>query len=147
MIERGLQLSLVLAFVFLIPVAEMSAADLIEHFRSLGGIVVTNEQGEISSLRFKNLQRPLTDDELKLLRDQTSLEELRLQGTFTDDGVEHIAGLTHLKRLTLSSKGITDQAVTHLTGLKDLVELELFGGAITAAWGEPIAGKLRRRIF
>ena len=142
MIRHGIQLSLVSVFVLVVSVAEMSASDSIEHFRSLGGIVATNEQGRITSLRFKNIERPLTDDDLKLLRDHTSLEELQLRGTFTDDGVKHIAGLTHLKRLTLSSKAITDQAVTHLAGLKDLVELELYGGAITAAWGEPIAGKL-----
>jgi acetyl esterase/lipase len=54
-------------------------------------------------------------------------------GSFDDEGVGHLAGLTTLEELWLGSDKVTDAAIEHLAGLKDLRKVYVGGTRITAA--------------
>lgn len=54
-------------------------------------------------------------------------------GSFDDEGVKHLAGLTTLEELVLNSGKVTDAAVEHLAGLKSLRSINLGGTRITDA--------------
>ncbi len=65
-------------------------------------------------------------------------------GTFDDEGVRHLAGLTTLEELWLGSNKVTDRSIEHLAGLRKLRKLHLGGSRITAA-GRLRLGKLLPR--
>jgi hypothetical protein len=83
---------------------------------------------------------------LAMLKDLDQLESLLLQECrgITDDGVQHLAGLTGLTRLSLYNEEIvhrppdpqrcvTDAGVAHLTRLTRLEHLDLFGQDLSDA--------------
>jgi len=87
----------------------------------------------LKSLRYLNLQenrRFDIDAHLGHLSDLTSMEELDLRSTqIGDAGLAHIAGLTRLRKLYLSSNPVTHRitpaGIVHLKDLKAIEELDL----------------------
>jgi sugar lactone lactonase YvrE len=62
-------------------------------------------------------------------------------GTFDDEGVKNLTGLTTLEELVLNSGKVTDAAVEHLAGLKNLRTISLAGTRVTDA------GKQRLKVL
>ncbi len=89
----------------------------------------------LKSLRFLSLEAARNehiDKHLVHLAELTNLEELKLRDTLVSDvGVEHLKGMTKLKKLDLGNRyypvsdKITDDGMVHLNKLKSLEELEL----------------------
>jgi hypothetical protein len=104
-----------------------------------GRLVVSGRIGEITSpqqvpttsynIEKINLnEAPLTDDDLKILRELTNLKSLSLYRTnIGDKGIEHLLGLQSLEELELSYTQITDKGVKSLAQLKNLRKLFLRG--------------------
>jgi hypothetical protein len=68
----------------------------------------------------------VTDEGLEHLRGLTSLQQLVLTNTqVTDAGLEHLRGLTSLQGLDLSSTKLTDAGLEHLCRLSSLQVLSL----------------------
>lgn len=84
--------------------------------------------------------RHLTDDGLGRLKDQVKLEQLFLgqQAAITDIGLEHLKGLTVLKRLSLEDTSIGDSNLEALSGLKTLQHLNLSGTQVSSVGLEQI---------
>src|SRR5262249_18294219 len=72
----------------------------------------------------------------------TGLRDLDLEGQqgVTDATIEHLAGLTQLKRLDLGATQISDDALKHLVGLRALIELHLYDTAVTGIGLPYLAG-------
>lgn len=97
--------------------------------------------------------RGLTDDDLAPLAKLKSLEELLLAGPsqLTNACIEHLTGLTNLKRLQLSGSAITDEGLSQLQHLKQLEELELqqtgaAGTILTSFRGVPLKHLILRDL-
>jgi sugar lactone lactonase YvrE len=76
--------------------------------------------------------RPASNQTLALVARLPKLRMLRLfNGTFDDDGVKNLAGLTTLEHLTLNSNRVTDAAIEHLGGLTHLRSVSLAGTKVT----------------
>ncbi|HYH65618.1 MAG TPA: TIGR02996 domain-containing protein [Urbifossiella sp.] len=79
----------------------------------------------------------ISDDELPTLADGlrgTQITELILTMTrITDEGLVHLAPLTHLRGLDLSFTRVTDLGLAHLSTLGNLEHLDLGTTAVTAA--------------
>jgi hypothetical protein len=74
----------------------------------------------------------VTDSDLALLEDLTSLRSLNLYGTrITDSGLAHLSNLKGLATLQLNSTAIADAGLASLQNLKGLGELGLYGTHIT----------------
>ena len=72
-----------------------------------------------------------TDKGLEYISSLSNLEELHIGGTgVTDAGMSHIAKLTGLKKLTISSP-ITDKGIEKLLSLKSLTFLDMYRPRIT----------------
>jgi hypothetical protein len=70
----------------------------------------------------------ITDDGLQHLTGLTSLQELYLENTrITDDGLKHLSDLTGLEILHLSGTHVSDDGLQHLSGLTSLRQLSLGG--------------------
>jgi hypothetical protein len=77
-----------------------------------------------------DVPRRLTDKDLADLRPQLealhALRDLDLSGAeITDEGLQHLKGLTQLKTLQLAGTEITDKGLQHLKCLTELKKLEL----------------------
>jgi hypothetical protein len=57
--------------------------------------------------------------------------DVRPESQFGDAGLEHLVGLSHLKRLSLQDLPITDAGLTHLARLQGLASLYLTGTHVT----------------
>jgi len=92
-----------------------------------------NKDNQVHWLTLKGI--PLADDELSVLEALPDLKYLYMRGmqtaeggTWTDRGLEHLAGLRKLKTLDLSANHrLTDEGLRHLAGLKHLIKLDLSG--------------------
>src|SRR5437764_278014 len=72
-------------------------------------------------------RQPITD-----LTQLTKLRGLDLSYTsFSDTGLEGLAGLKQLRRLNLRDTMVTDEGLKHLAGLTSLEELDLSGTRVT----------------
>jgi len=60
-------------------------------------------------------------------------------GTFDDDGVKHLAGLSTLEELGLDSPHVTDASIEALAGLHNLRKLQLGRARLTAAGRQRLA--------
>jgi uncharacterized protein (TIGR02996 family) len=83
-----------------------------------------------------------TDDGLELLPELIQLRELSLTAadmgglSYTDEGLLHLAGLRHLRKLELECwNAITDAGLDHLARLTWLRELKLCGTELTGPMG------------
>jgi hypothetical protein len=73
-----------------------------------------------------------TDAGLEHLKGMTHLERLVLRGTqVTDAGLAHLRGLTRLEQLDLGGTQVTDAGLDHLRALPQLRELNLTGTKVT----------------
>jgi hypothetical protein len=76
----------------------------------------------------------VTDADLEVLKNVTSLQRLIVVGTkVTDAGLEHLKGLTSLQALNLGETQVTDAGLEHLKGLTSLRRLGLYGTQVTDA--------------
>jgi uncharacterized protein (TIGR02996 family) len=80
-----------------------------------------------------------TDDGLELLAELIQLRKLSLFASdmggvsYTDAGLIHLAGLMHLRKLEIESRNaITDAGLEHLATLTQLQELRLWGAEIAS---------------
>ncbi|MCE9543933.1 MAG: hypothetical protein K8T25_00180 [Planctomycetia bacterium] len=76
----------------------------------------------------------VTDSGLEHLKGLTGLRRLDLDGTqITDNGLEHLKGLKALQTLWLNETQVTDNGLEHLRGLTTLQWLRLDGTKVTDA--------------
>ncbi len=103
--------------------------EVIAAIKKLGGRVTVIE----NKIVFVNLSgTQVTDAGLEHLKGLTNLRRLYLSGTkVTDAGLEHLKGLTNLEHLSLSSTKVTDAGLEHLKGLTKLRALALKGTQVT----------------
>lgn len=84
--------------------------------------------------------KPLTFEQLALLKEITNLEHLSVKtDQFTDIGLEHLKDLKNVASLELSSTRITDAELVQLKGLTNLRNLGL-GSNVTDAGLEHLTG-------
>jgi hypothetical protein len=89
---------------------------------------------QLKSIHASNAQ--LTDESLRVFGRMSRIESLSLQGNhFTDRGLEHLAGLTHLSNLWIGIGDcqVTDAGLSHLKGLPVLTRLEIQQSKVTDA--------------
>ena len=89
---------------------------------------------EVESLFFGDLTPPLTDNELDHLKGLTGLRKLDLKGAaISDDGMASLQGMVNLEQLWLggSRSQITDKGLVHLEGLASLKHLEIWSTHVT----------------
>jgi hypothetical protein len=110
----------------------------------LGGKVEFGPEGPAGPVvRVRLNDTRVTDKDLEHLRGLTALRRLDLHRTaVTDEGLRHLRGLTRLNRLYLTGTGVSDKGLAHLTGLAELEYLHLGRTKVTAAGVE----KLRRQL-
>jgi hypothetical protein len=85
----------------------------------------------------------VTDKDLEHLRGLTALRRIDLHGTaVTDEGLRHLRGLTKLNRLYLTATKVSDKGLGHLTGLTELEFLDLDRTKVTAEGVEKLRQKL-----
>ena len=85
----------------------------------------------------------VTDKDLEHLRGLTALRRLDLHRTaVTDEGLRHLRGLTRLNRLYLTGTRVSDKGLVHLTGLTELEYLHLGRTRVTAEGVEKLQEKL-----
>ncbi len=93
----------------------------------------------------------VTDEGLEHLKGLTQLQTLELWGCLnvTDVGLEHIKGLVKLKKLNLSGTQVTNAGLEHLKGLTQLQTLSLSHTKVTDAGLEHLKGltQLQSLIF
>ncbi|XP_041103536.1 uncharacterized protein si:ch73-173p19.1 [Polyodon spathula] len=108
---------------------------------SLAGIPVANGNKVlqiISGLRLNHLTLPgrqsVTDSGLEFLSQLVLLTELDLTDytQVTNQGVCHLAGMSRLKKLSLSNTLVTDEGLVSLQSLQELVELCLDRTTVTS---------------
>ena len=99
-----------------------------------GARVKVSEKTEGQPVTEVNLSDvPITDASLNWLDSLPHLQKLDLghtksyagQGTITDAGLAHVAGLVELRRLSLTNTDVTDAGLAHLKGLARLESLNL----------------------
>ena len=85
--------------------------------------------------------KPITDNDLKLLKGLTNLEGLALMDTrVTDAGLEHIRHLTNLQWLNIGGTRVTDAGLVHLKGLAKLHNIQAKGTSVTGVGFAHLAG-------
>jgi uncharacterized protein (TIGR02996 family) len=83
----------------------------------------------------------LTDDGLQHLAGLTQLRELKLMcRRVTSKGLKHLSGLTRLRKLSLTGRQLKDAGLKHLAWLTQLQELDLDGTAVTGTGLKHLAG-------
>ena len=95
---------------------------------------------------FTNLQKldlnysTFTDEGMQYLAGMKDLTHLALRDTLVSDaGLKHIAGLKQLEVLDLYGARVTDDGVEHLAGLKQLKKLNLLGATISDEGADVLA--------
>lgn len=85
-------------------------------------------------VRISLRDKPVTDDDLKELKQFSKLENLDLSNTrITSAGLSHLVELTNLKCLSLWNTRVDDTGLQHLEHLKNLRQLILDGTQVTDA--------------
>jgi len=113
-----------------VPVDE----DAVAAIEKLGGKVQIDSLFGVDYVAKVDLsQANATDATFLHLNGLTNMRDLRLGGTMTDSGLEHLKGLTSLTVLTLRSTKVTDRGLVHLKGLKSLITLFLHDTEVTDA--------------
>jgi len=80
----------------------------------------------LRDLNLFDLDKALTDNDLRQLRGLTSLQKLNLAGTgITDAGLAQLKGLTALRELYLDDTQVNGIGLAHLLGLPALREIHL----------------------
>jgi len=88
--------------------------------------------GEVIGVQLQDT--PATDDDLRLLADLPSIEQVWLSRTkVTDKGLAHLAACPNLKLVILGDTAVTDAGAAHLAKLTMLESLSLSGTKITDA--------------
>ncbi len=89
--------------------------------------------------------REIYDDDLAVLSRFTALESLDLGSAegLTDDGLQHFAGLSKLKSVTLSGELLTGRGFEHLAGLSALDELTLYSAKKLSDEGVAYIAKMK----
>jgi hypothetical protein len=104
------------------PKPESGRDAAIAEIKKLGGSWAVDEQSPgkpVIKVLLSDTQ--ITDAGLEHLKGLTSLKRLDLYSTqITDAGLEHLKGLTGLQSLDLRSTQITDAGLEHLKGLTSL---------------------------
>jgi hypothetical protein len=77
----------------------------------------------------------IVDADLAAVGRLAGLESLSLDGaaSITDDGLKHLKGLRHLKRLGLSGTAVTNRGLAYLAGIASLESLQLEGTQVDGA--------------
>ena len=84
--------------------------------------------------------RPVTDSDLEHLGGLTGLRKLYLNGTrIGDAGLSHLKGLTGLQILEMRETGVGDAGMEHLVGMSRLEELFLYETKVGDAGMESLA--------
>jgi len=92
----------------------------------------------VISFRF-NSPDSVTDDDLRHVKEMTTLRELHLEGTqVTDKGLRQLSGLTALRELYLAGTHITDAGLKHLENFTQLEILDLNGTNVSDAGVEEL---------
>lgn len=69
----------------------------------------------------------LRDDDLACLANLKRLEWLKMNGSITDAGMAHLAGLTNLEQLLIKGSNLTDKGLSYVANMKKLMYLEIGG--------------------
>ena len=75
----------------------------------------------------------ITDAGVAHLAALQNLEQLYLPEGITDDGIQYLSRMTHLRQLDLEDTHISDAGLHHLSGLHNLTKIYLWGTRVTAA--------------
>jgi len=70
---------------------------------------------------------PLRDQDLACLANLKRLEWLSIDGSITDAGMAHLAGLTNLEQLFMGGSNLTDKGLSYATNMKKLMHLKIGG--------------------
>lgn len=134
--------------------AATTESEALNQLENMGAEYTQNTRGLVESIHLE--ERPVGDEEMKLIANFPSLRRLYLAGTrVSDAGLAHLAGLKHLERLSLwetrisdagltvvgrfshlrvldiHSTSISDAGLAHLSGLRELERLNLRGTKVT----------------
>jgi hypothetical protein len=108
--------------------------------------IAANSPWREANLRL--LSTNITDKEVALLKDVTSLVDLNLANTkVTDAGLANLKSLVHLQRLHLELTGVTDAGLAQLKALPNLTYLNLYGTKVTDAGLEQLKGMKHLRAL
>ena len=114
-------------------------AKAIGEIEKLGGRVIIDEKSPDKPVIGVDLVRSqVTDDGLEHLKGLTKLQRLYLGSDITVAGLEHLKGLTQLKELYLDGTEMTDVELKHLKGLTQLRGLHFYRTFLTNAGLEHI---------
>ncbi len=86
-----------------------------------------------------------SDAQMAYLRGLPRLQYLKLFYEVTDDGMENVKGLLHLRMLEANNTNITDKGLRHLRGLTGLQNLSFYGDKVTDAGMEHLRGLTQLR--
>lgn len=106
--------------------------------------------GRLHRLRILDISlSPLTDEGVRSLAALPELEELGLEGKFTDKSLLYLSRASHLKALRLSGGecAFSDEGLEHLEGLKDLQRLSLQNAKVSQAARERLRKAIPRLKF
>ncbi|MFC1735980.1 redoxin domain-containing protein, partial [Candidatus Hydrogenedentota bacterium] len=90
---------------------------------------VTMDIGDLTQLRSLDLPVFLRDEDLACLSQFPNLERLTVSGRFGNEGMAHLAGLTSISSLRISSSlpDLNDDGLSYLAGMKLLNDLDIRG--------------------
>jgi Leucine-rich repeat (LRR) protein len=86
-------------------------------------------------------QQLISNENMRHIKVMTKLEELALPRWTTDSGLSNVAGLIHLKNLSISITNITDAGMAYLQNLNSLETVTLHGTKITGEGLKHLQGK------
>jgi hypothetical protein len=89
------------------------------------GAEVTEAQGEVTGLSFKN-KTPLTEEDLRQIRQLAHLKTFACAAGFNDSAFAALAGLSELESFSSNGMDASDEAVRVLGGLKKLRSVAFF---------------------
>jgi len=86
-------------------------------------------------------QQLISNENMRHIKVMTKLEELALPRWTNDSGLSNVAGLSHLKNLSISITNITDAGMAYLQNLNALETISLHGTKITGEGLKYLQGK------
>ena len=86
-------------------------------------------------------QQLISNENMRHIKVMPKLEELTLPRWTNDSGLSNVAGLTHLKILSLGTTNITDAGMVYLKDLNSLESIGLHGTKITGEGLKHLQGK------
>lgn len=100
--------------------------------KSIPEVIVGTEGNDRWEL-WVDVQRPISDKELKSIKGYRGLTAIRLlNGGFTDKGLANIENLPDLAMLVVRSDKLTDKAIDAAKRFKKLAKLDLMGATLTS---------------